>query len=382
MDSYKDDARIIALKKTISGGLIWIALAAFLIAIVLITSIRVGHIKGTEVGIMLNKMNGKMTVLSQSGAKIYNGITNDFYVLDKTMQNLVMTERKGTGDRSGRDDLKIKTKDGSDVYVDLKVQYKIKADMADIVVTKSGPGENYKKKWARDYVRTTCRNYLGELTTEEFYDSSKREEKIYTAQKEANKMINPYGIHIDVIAIPQKPHFYKEYEAMIKKKKLADQGVLEERSKALAAQQKQITLIVIETKKKEVEVKRFEGDVEQKIIEAKAQAEKKEKEADAYFDRVTIGADATLYEMEKKAEAILAEKKAEAKGIEALKTALEGEGGRNMVKLEYAKKLKDITITGKPFTIQSNIERFEHLQAPPASVGSGIVKIDKKIDQE
>jgi len=68
--------------------------------------------------------------------------------------------------------------------------------------------------------------------------------------------------------------------------------------------------------------------------------------------------------MKKTAEATLARKSAEADGIMALKKALEGEGGRNMVKLEYARKLKDIKITGKPFTIQSHIERFEHLKAP------------------
>ena len=71
--------------------------------------------------------------------------------------------------------------------------------------------------------------------------------------------------------------------------------------------------------------------------------------------------------MQKKAEATLAQKMAQAQGIEALKKALEGEGGRNMVKMEYAKKLKDLTITGQPYTVQSRTERFEHT-APAASV--------------
>ena len=106
----------------------------------------------------------------------------------------------------------------------------------------------------------------------------------------------------------------------------------------------------------------------QKVIEAMAQGERARKAADAYFDRVTIGAEASLYQMTKNSEGILTRKKAEAQGIEALKKALEGEGGRNMVKMEYAKKLKNIIITGKPFTIQSNIERFEHLKAA-ASTG-------------
>jgi hypothetical protein len=40
-----------------------------------------------------------------------------------------------------------------------------------------------------------------------------------------------------------------------------------------------------------------------------------------------------------------------------------------MVKMEYARKLKDIIITGKPFTIQGTIERFEHLKEGAASTG-------------
>ncbi|MBT4823255.1 MAG: hypothetical protein HON70_46565, partial [Lentisphaerae bacterium] len=58
--------------------------------------------------------------------------------------------------------------------------------------------------------------------------------------------------------------------------------------------------------------------------------------------------------------------KAEAEGIEALKQALEGEGGRNMVKLEYARKLKGVTITGQPFVRQGATYRFEHMKGAAA----------------
>ena len=165
------EVQLEALRKVARGAnLIWPAIAFLLVALVLFSSIRVGRVSGTEVGLMLNRMTGKITVIPQSGTKIYNGITNDFYILDKTLQTLEMTEVKERGDRKEKDDLKVKTVDGSDVYVDLKVQYKIDPSMADLVIRTSGPGEQYKQKWARDYVRSICRNYLGELTTEQFYD--------------------------------------------------------------------------------------------------------------------------------------------------------------------------------------------------------------------
>ncbi len=364
MNKESKSQELQALQKLLGGGLVWLALAFLVLAIFLFTIIRVGRVTGEEVGILLNRMNGSITVIPESGTRIYNGITTDFYVLDKTLQTLVMSDDEKRGSSGEKDSLKVKTIDGSDVYVDLKVQYRIVPGVANIVINTSGPKDAFKQKWARDYVRSVARNYLGELTTEEFYNSAKRDVKIQQAQKELNVRLQDFGIIIDSIVIPRKPHFYEEYEEMIKKKKLADQAVLEEQSKALAAKQKQQTLIVEETNKKNVAVEEFEGKMEQKIISAKAEGERVRKAADAYYDKLTIGAEANLYQLTQQSEGILAKKKAEATGIEAMRNALEGEGGRNIVKMEYAKKLRNITIIGKPFTIQSNIERFEHLRAP------------------
>ena len=369
MGDKADTLNLQVLRRVTGGGLVWLGVALLIVIIFLFNTIRIGRVTGEQVGIMLNKITGKTTIIHRSGAKIYNGFTNNFFVLDKTIQTLDMSGGPGStksqkdGQQEG-DLLKVKTVDGSDVYVALKVQYKINPDMADVVIKASGPGDSFKEKWARDYIRSKCRNYLGELTTEEFYDASKRDVKVLQAQKDVNERLESFGLVIDSIVIPEKPRFYKEYEAMIKKKKLADQAVLEERSKALAAKQRQQTLIVEETNKKNVAVEQFKGEMEQKIIAAKASGEKAKKAADAYYDRVAIGATATLYQLTKEAEGILSKKQAEAKGIEALTKALEGEGGRNMVKMEYARKLKGIKITGKPFSIQSNIERFEHLKSP------------------
>ncbi len=350
-----------AVQHLLGGGLVWMAIAFLMVMITLFTTIRTGSVSGEQVGVLLNKVTGKITVINQSGVKIYNGILQEFHVLDKTLQTLDMTKVAGRGDRSSKDDLKIKTVDGSDVFVDLKVQYKMIPEMAADVVRTSGLGDAYKEKWARDYVRSICRNHLGALTTEEFYDTSLRTGKIIAAKTAANKCLNPYGILIDSIVIPTKPQFYDEYEAMIKEKKLADQEVLEEESKSKAAKQKQETMLVEERNIKNVAVEQFKGEMEQLVIQAKAEAERAMKSADAYHSKVTIGAEAALYEMTQQAEGVLAKKKAEAEGIEALKTALEGEGGRNMVKMEYAKKLSGVTITGQPYTIQGNTERFMHI---------------------
>lgn len=367
MEIHSKDPTVQNIRHIITSGLTPVAIAFVVIAAFCFTTIRIGQVSGEQVGILLDRFTGEVTIIEQSGAKIYNGIRHQFSVIDKTLQTLEMTESKGSGDRHGKDDIKIKTKDGSDVYVDVKVQYRIIPEAADVVAATSGLGDAFKEKWARDYSRTIIRNYLGELTTEEFYDSSKRDAKLVLAQNNINERLNRFGLNIDSIVIPQRPHFYKEYEEMIKKKKLADQAVLEEQSKALAAKQKQQTMIVQETNRKNVAVEQYSGEMRQKIIQVEAEAERGRKAADAYFKKVTVNAAADLYELEKNAEGTLAKRSADAKGIRELNNALSAPGGRTMVKLEYARRLPDMTFTGKPFTIDGETSRFEHLEGAASS---------------
>lgn len=350
-----------AAKRLAGSGLVWFGLALLLVVALVVASVRVGHVDGTEIGILLSKTDGSMLVVQQSGTRLYNGITQDFFTIDKTLHTLWMTSDPSQGDRKQPDALKVKTSDGSDVYVDLKVQYRIVPEMADVVLRRVGPDFEKIPQLVRPFLRALVRDALGTLTTEEFYDSAKRDKKLMAAEQETKRRLEPFGIHIDRIVMPTKPAFYEAYEAMIKQKKLADQAVLEEQSKAHAAKQRQQTMIVEETNKKNVAVEEFRGKMQEIVIAAKAEGERVRKDADAYFDKTTIGAEAEFYALRKEGDSILAEKKAEAEGIEALKKALEGEGGCNMVMLEYARRLKEVTVSGQPFIIRGETERFEHL---------------------
>lgn len=352
-----------------NGTALCVLAAGLVLLIAVFGTARVGRVSGEEVGLLLSKVTGKIRVIERPGVHLYNGLTKKFYVLDQTLQTLEMTSVEGRGDRARKDDLKIKTIDGSDVYVDLKAQYRIIPADADQVLTTSGPGEAYKRKWTRDYVRTFARNYLGELTTEEFYNAAKREEKLQDALVAVRVKLKPYGIYIDTMMIPTRPRFYDEYENMIRKKKLADRQALEEASKADAAKQLQETEIVEGTNKKNVAIMEFGGQMEQRIIEAEAEAVKLRKEADAYYERVSVGAEASFYQKQKQATGVLATKEAEAKGVEALSKALEGEGGRNMVKLEYAKRLQGVRISGQPFVVDGRTARFQYTTEAAAAAG-------------
>lgn len=345
--------------KSIKGSFVILLLALIALTVFFMITFRVQRVSGTEVGIKVNNVTGDITVIAESGTNIYNGILSSFHLLDMTVQRLEMVAQPDRGQRSGRDDLRIKTVDGSDVFLDLTINYQLRRDMVEKVVTTSGLEDAYKYKWVRDYSRSVCRAVFGEMTTEEFYDASVRNQKAQTAMLELNGLLEPYGIEISSV-IAEKFSFHKEYEERIRAKKLADQEVEEQISKANAARQNQIFRVVEATKKKEVTLATHAGEMEKLIVEATANAERDVKQAEAYVIDIQLGADAIFYQRDKNAQAILVTAQAEGEALTAMAKAYEGIGGVNLVKRAYAQKVGDMKITGQPFTIESKTERLSY----------------------
>jgi len=344
---------------TVKGKLVLPLIALVALTIFFLVTFRVQRVSGTEVGIKVNNVTGDVTVIAESGTNIYNGLLSTFHLLDMTVQRLEMVSESGRGQRSGRDDLRIKTVDGSDVFLDLTINYQLRRDMVEAVVTTSGLDDAYKYKWVRDYSRSVCRSVFGEMTTEEFYDASVRDQKAQLAMVELNDLLKPYGIEVSSV-IAEKFSFHKEYEERIRAKKLADQEVEEQVSKAKAARQNQIFREVEATKKKEVVLASYDGEMQKLLVEATANAERDIRNAEAYVIDTQLGADANFYQRDKNAKAILVTAQAEGEALTAMAKAYEGIGGLNLVKRAYAGRLVDMKITGQPFTIENKTERLTY----------------------
>jgi len=325
-----------------------------------IHSTGIAKLGENEVGVLLNNITGKMKVVTSVGTQIFVPFIYSFYTLDKREQTLEMTANPASGSRFAKDDIKIKTIDGSDVYVDMTVQYKIIPSMADVILTDSGPGDAYKYKWIRDYTRSVSRLEFGELTTEEFYNATKRTQKAIEVKETLNKMLEPHGIRVTNI-IPQNFRFYAEYEKKIKEKKAADQEVDKQKSKAQAAKENQKRKIIDVERQITIELTKFEGEQKQRIIKMRGEAKKAKLNADAYYYRVTVGADADFYKMKQRAEAILAEKKAIAEGFKKMAKALEGKGGKYIILREYVKRLEGLDISAKPYVYNGLIKKINVL---------------------
>lgn len=343
-----------------------------------------GSVKPDEVGVLVNNLWGTEQVYLNPGTYLYNAITSDLITLDKSEQTIEFTRTEGRGDRQGRDDIRVKTKDGSDVDVDVTVNYSIIPEPEPIgqLLALSGPDERwspygfskrrwdgYKSHWIRDYVRTYCRYKLGELTTEEMYDSALRTQKALEAKAELNAHLNSRGLQINSVQI-QAFNFYDAYQQKIRDKKLADQEVEEEKSKRNAAMQEQATRRVEAEKRIEVKIAEMKGDLSKALVRAKAEAKQKRYEADAQLVKATQQAGAIEKAASLKAEGIRAQRLAEAKGIEALKQAFSSrEGALNLVMMEYAKRLQNVKLSGSPVSLEPQLERFQHTEAGAARRG-------------
>ena len=339
-------------KKTplVSKKMVFLVIVPITLAILLIfggSKLTWKEIQADEVAVIINNITGNIKTIDRAGAIIYFPFVQDLYILDKRELDAPMTSSNISADFPQGNPIILKTRDGGDVSIDLVILYKLIAKMSGSVVQDTGIGEEFKEKWIWDYARTICRYEFGDLTIDEFPDSEKREEKIKTSTDELNSLLNPHGIFVTALNFIDY-RYYREYAEKIHERRLADKEVEEQVQRASAARKNQDRVVTEETKKLDVAISRFSGTLHQMEINAKAEADKIRSDARAYLIKANLDADAAYDRLEKEAASILAVKKAHAEGVYALKKALEGAGGRNLVKMEYAKRLRNATIIGTP----------------------------------
>ncbi|MFQ5788551.1 MAG: SPFH domain-containing protein [Thermodesulfobacteriota bacterium] len=344
------DPKGIKKKKLISMKMMFFVIVPIMLVVLLIIGSRRlswREIQADEVAVIINNINGNISTIDRAGAVVYYPFIQDLYILDKSEQATPMTSANISADYPQGNPVILKTRDGGDVSLDLIIQYRLISKMADKIVQNTGRGDVFKEKWIFDYAKTICRYEFGELEIGEFPDAEKRNLKTIEAKKELDRLLNPHGILLTSLNFIDY-RYYREYAEKIQERRIADKEVEEQHQRGKAAQENQERVITEETKKLDVAISRFRGELYNMEIDAKAKADKIKQEGIAYLLKAKLDADAEYERLSKEAGAILAVREAEAAGILALRDALEGEGGRNLVKLEYAKRLRKATITGTP----------------------------------
>ncbi len=288
----------------------------------------------TEVGVRTIKWSlfGKKGVedhVYQPGAVyFFPAVLNDWHVFDTRLQNVEMTHDPKRGDRPFRDDLLFKTIDGNDISLDVIISYRIDPQKAPYLLQYvAGSDFELKDNVIRTIARSRPRDIFGELKTEEFYVSDKRDEKAERAKATLNELLNPYGVIVERVATKDY-RFNPAYQRAIEDKKVADQVAEQNKSATKAAEEEYL----------------------KKLEDAKGEVNKMVAEADGRFRQAQIEADAYYEKQGRIAAATEAEGIAEAKGITELNKALAGSGGEVMVKLKIAEALEGKKIVLLPLS--------------------------------
>jgi regulator of protease activity HflC (stomatin/prohibitin superfamily) len=222
------------------------------------------------------------------------------------------------GDKSFRDDLLFKTVDGNDISLDVIISYRIQPEKAPYILQYVASSDfELRDNVVRTVARSRPRDVFGELKTEEFYISDRRDAKAEAARTILNEILDKYGVTVERVSTKDY-RFNVAYQKAIEDKKVADQ---------VAEQNKSATRAAIEEYLKKLEDAK--GEVNKMVAEVDGRFRQAQIEADAYFEKQGRIAAAT------EAEGI-----AEAKGITELNRALAGSGGEVMVKLKIAEALE------------------------------------------
>lgn len=237
----------------------------------------------------------------------------------------------------GPGQIELKSKDGYTVRLDITVKYRIKPGETHKLYQKFNSEARYKGI-VRDQVQNTIRNVFGTMLTEEFYNPEVRRSK--TDESFDSLSADLARNHIELVQILIRDiAFDPSYERKILDKKLADQDVELNKSRALAEEKKgETNRIVAETEAK-VQVISQELKAEQLTVKADTDKQIAQISADARLQSAKLVADADLYAAGLAAKGDLLEKEAMAEGDRLKADALNAPGGRNLVAFEIIEQL-------------------------------------------
>ncbi len=249
----------------------------------------------------------------------------EMITLPRDIQVLELTNFPGTASNEARAEraAHIQTSDGFYVSVDVSIIYKI-ADPY-LVVTTIGPGRLFEDNGIIPKTEPALKATLGELTTEEFFNSPLRVKKTEQAKNMLNAELLAKGIKVEQVLV----RYFKysdEIQRNIEQKKLKDQLVFKNQAEGRAAKEEAILKKIIQEGKATITVEMEGGS---------AYVTKRNAERDRYVRT-------------KNAEADLLVKLAEAERVRLKNEALQGMGSERMVGLKMAEVYKGLDIVILP----------------------------------
>lgn len=306
-----------------AGKLVLLALILVLLLIPL-AALTLKYVEPNQYGIKIKRIGyprGVQEKVYTPGFHIILPGMEEMQTLPRDIQVLELTKNPETAARGVRqqDAARIQTSDGFFVDVDVSILYRIIDPYK--VFTIIGKGNAYEINGIIPQTEPRLKDAMGDMTTEEFYNSPLRVEKTKVARHLLNDVLNPKGI--EVIHVLVRYFLYSdEIQRNIEEKKLKDQLVFKNKAEARAA---------VEEAKVKKTVQEGKANVGVELERGKAYVTQRKAEMD-------------LYTRKKKAEANLLVKLADAEKLRLKNEALTGLGAERMVGLMMAEAYEGLEL--------------------------------------
>ena len=305
----------------------------FLATIMTATSCMPHHTSATEVGVRFSKATGVVERADPGATYFFAPFINDWKTFDVSTQNLVMTARTTEGDRTSKDDLRFKTRDGNDIETDVTIRWRIDPTRVEFLWKQVGPSTNeVKEGLVRPLARGYVRDVLNRLDSEEFYNPDLRFRAATTATETLAGHLKPYGVIVEQVILGDFA-FKTEYQNLINERKEAEKQAEKLEAEILATREAN-----------QANLQSKIAELTQQLTAANGQLAQARKAADAY-----------LVQKQQAARATTIEKTAIAEGIRRERAALNGSAGDAYVNLQLIDALQKKEIRQIPKLPNGNV---------------------------
>ena len=179
----------------------------------------------TEVGVRTIKWLGKKGVESRvyqpGAAYFFLPIINDWDTFDTRLQVIEM---------KGPSQLRFKTRDGNDLFVDMIFSYRIDPQKAPYIRQYiAGTDVELREKVFKTVARSRTRDFFGTLSTDEFTHTEARNKVVEGAKTGLQTIFSEYGLILERVSVMDY-RFDPDYLRVITDKKVAEAKTLEVRA--------------------------------------------------------------------------------------------------------------------------------------------------------
>ncbi len=211
----------------------------------------------------------------------------------------------------------------------------------------------------RTVTRAEVRNKLGILDTAEIADPSARTKMLHEVQKELSTYFNTMGVEI-VSVNAQNFHFNEKYEDNIRKRKSADQILINQDEFRKAETEKRKQIVADAEKVRSNALAQLKGELAKRKLTAEGEAKRIITKANQEAYQLDTEGSIALANAAQEAAAIKAEGEQKALAMEKLFEAYE-KGGEGLVREALVKFYDGVTVTARPYSPSDRVDQVRTL---------------------